>query len=266
MRKPAGYWTKERIIADAKRFKIRKDWSLSPGAAYSAAARLGILEECTGHMETLQGKWTLDALINDAQKYSTPVEWKKNNQSAYATAVHKKCLDKCTAHMERIRKSSHYWTKELCLDSAKKYLTIQEWSLADGAAYDAAKRNKWMEEVTKHMLKLVSHGELTIYRFLLQRDINYELQKRFDDLIDKSYLPYDFYLPDFNLLIEYHGRQHFKVSKSSMFKRDFDGIQKRDQLKIDYAKNNGFNFIAKLSSIEWKSDNSLIFSKSSSLR
>jgi hypothetical protein len=242
-RKPAGYWTKERIIADAKRFKTKTEWKLHSYGAVTAARKLNIHTECTAHMEILQGKWTLEALINDAKKYSTPSEWKKKSQSAYATAVHKKYLNKCINHMDRLRKPSGYWTKNKCLNSAKKYFTIQEWSLSDGAAYDAAKRNKWMTEATKHMLKVVSHGEMTIYRYLLQRDLDFELQKRFDNLIDKSYLPYDFYLPDFNLLIEYQGRQHFKVSKSSMFKKDFDAMQRRDQLKRDYAQQNNINLL-----------------------
>ena len=243
MKKPAGYWTKERITADAKRFKTKTEWKLHSSGAVIAARKLNIHAECTAHMEVLLGKWTLEALIDDAQKYSTIKQWRSESQSAYVTAKYKKHLDKCTSHMDELIKPAGYWTKNKCLHSAKKYLTIQEWSLVDGAAYDAAKRNKWMKEVTSHMFKVVSHGEMTIYRYLLQRDLNFELQKRFDDLTDKSYLPYDFYLPDFNLLIEYQGRQHFSISKSSMFRKDFDAMQKRDQLKEQYAQQNNFNFL-----------------------
>ena len=39
MRKPAGYWTKERVIKDAKRFKIKKEWMMNSHGAVVAARR-----------------------------------------------------------------------------------------------------------------------------------------------------------------------------------------------------------------------------------
>ena len=57
-----------------------------------------------------------------------------------------------------------------------------------------------------------SIGENRIRRFLDMHNIEYEPQKFFDDLkgVKNRVLTFDFYLPRFNLLIEFQGKQHEK--------------------------------------------------------
>ncbi len=56
-----------------------------------------------------------------------------------------------------------------------------------------------------------SHGEASIIQILDRLGIVYELQKTFNGCNGLSNLPlrFDFYLPNFNILIEYDGKQHF---------------------------------------------------------
>lgn len=54
-----------------------------------------------------------------------------------------------------------------------------------------------------------SHGEEFIRVWLENNNIKYEIQKRFKDCCDKFPLPFDFYLPDYNLCIEFQGQQHY---------------------------------------------------------
>lgn len=53
-------------------------------------------------------------------------------------------------------------------------------------------------------------GEYKIAHYLIEHNIQFETQKSYDDLrgIKGGKLSYDFYLPNFNLLIEYQGEQH----------------------------------------------------------
>ena len=57
---------------------------------------------------------------------------------------------------------------------------------------------------------LKSHGEETISNILTKNNIKFEKQKAFAGLKYKNPLKCDFYLPDFNLVIEYNGEQHYK--------------------------------------------------------
>lgn len=87
-------------------------------------------------------------------------------------------------------------------------------------------------------------GELIIDKILKSLNISYEPQKTFDDLKDKSYLSYDFYIPDQNILIEYQGKQHYEPINYFGGEATFKVQQQHDQIKSDYAKEQGYNLIA----------------------
>ena len=51
-RKPNGYWTLERCMADAAQYETRKAWAKgSNKSAYNAARLAGWLDDCCQHME-----------------------------------------------------------------------------------------------------------------------------------------------------------------------------------------------------------------------
>lgn len=52
-------------------------------------------------------------------------------------------------------------------------------------------------------LRIISKGENRIRNFLDNHNIKYEEQKRLEEI---AKAPFDFYLPTFNLLIEFQGR------------------------------------------------------------
>lgn len=57
-----------------------------------------------------------------------------------------------------------------------------------------------------------SKGELIIENYLKSQGYNFIQQKTFDDCKGKrNLLPFDFYLPDYNILIEFQGKQHYKI-------------------------------------------------------
>ncbi len=95
-----------------------------------------------------------------------------------------------------------------------------------------------------------SKGELKIQKWLLDNNIKYEFQKKFDDCKNpktKHKLEFDFYIPSKNLLIEYDGEQHFKyggyVGKYQITKKNFKDIQYKDTIKSSYAKQNNIKLL-----------------------
>jgi very-short-patch-repair endonuclease len=244
--KPNGYWTKERVLEEAKKYSYQTEWIKAGGGSFSIAQKKKWLAEACAHMKSPKvpmGYWTKERLIDDAKKYKSRVEWKKANGSAYATAGTKGYLEECCVHMELLVKPVGYWNKERCIESAKKYPTIIAWSVGENGAYDAAKGKPWYAEATKHMVKTFSHGEYTIYSFLLSHDIKFTYQKRFKDLKDKGQLPYDFYIDELKLVIEYQGRQHFGTSKTSLFRKNAEDQPRRDAIKKVYAEKNELFYI-----------------------
>lgn len=84
----------------------------------------------------------------------------------------------------------------------------------------------------------MSNGEDRISKWLESNNIFYKYEKEFNGLIGLGggNLSYDFYLPEYNLLIEYQGDQHDRYVKG--FHKsyvDFEKQQEHDRRKREYA-------------------------------
>jgi hypothetical protein len=90
-----------------------------------------------------------------------------------------------------------------------------------------------------------SKGEKRIREYL-KNNINYIPQKQFDGLIGlgSGNLLYDFYFLEYNLLIEYQGKQHERYIPGFHKDREaFEIQQEHDKRKREYAKNNNINLL-----------------------
>lgn len=92
------------------------------------------------------------------------------------------------------------------------------------------------------------HNENTIDEILDNWGYKYTVQKRFNDCKDKHTLPFDRYLDDFNILIEYDGEGHYiPIRRGSMTEQDANEklriIQYHDKIKNDYCKKNNIPLI-----------------------
>lgn len=84
-----------------------------------------------------------------------------------------------------------------------------------------------------------SPGELRIISYLNHLKIKYEREKYFGDCyspITNHILYFDFYLPEYNLIIEYDGRQHFG-------KKVDDRLKIHDRTKNIYCRKKRINLL-----------------------
>ena len=89
-----------------------------------------------------------------------------------------------------------------------------------------------------------SNGEKEIIKYFKLYNISYIRQKKFDDCKGiKNKLPFDFYLPDYNICIEFDGIQHFKPLKFFGGKKTFVERQKTDSIKNIYCKQNNITLL-----------------------
>ena len=86
-----------------------------------------------------------------------------------------------------------------------------------------------------------SIGERIVAEWLDNHDINYKKQKTFNDCKDKHCLQFDFYLPDYNLIIEYNGKQHYEPIDYFGGQEGFEYTIKHDNIKSDYCKKNNIS-------------------------
>lgn len=94
----------------------------------------------------------------------------------------------------------------------------------------------------RNCTKTISKGELKIRNYLKSKNIPFKTEFTFNDLRgeNKQYLKFDFYLPTFNICIEYDGELHY--IKTSL-NNDLESQKFRDNLKNNYCHINKIKLI-----------------------
>ncbi len=87
-----------------------------------------------------------------------------------------------------------------------------------------------------------SKYEYYVEQYLLEKNVDYIRQKRFEDCKNIRTLPFDFYLPKYNYIIEVHGEQHYY--ENDVFPETLEHRQHIDKIKENYCKENNINFVA----------------------
>lgn len=83
-----------------------------------------------------------------------------------------------------------------------------------------------------------SIGERTVEKYLNDHSIRYIRQYIFEDCKNIRVLPFDFYLCDLNVCIEYDGIQHFQPIDYFGGEEEFAKLNLRDKIKTDYCLSN----------------------------
>lgn len=90
-------------------------------------------------------------------------------------------------------------------------------------------------------INVESKGERRIRHFLESHDINFVQEKVFYDCKDKNPLPFDFYLPKYNMCIEFDGEQHY-IDKGN-FSTSLEYTQHHDDIKTAYCNQNNIHLL-----------------------
>lgn len=88
-----------------------------------------------------------------------------------------------------------------------------------------------------------SKGEKFIANWLKVNNYEFTPQKRFPTCRLKNTLPFDFYIHNRNLLIEYQGEQHFRPIEIWGGMNSFLNTVKRDHIKYKWSRDNGYVII-----------------------
>lgn len=93
-----------------------------------------------------------------------------------------------------------------------------------------------------------SRLERAIMQYLDKHSIKYESEKRFSNCKNIRALPFDFYIPSKNLIIEADGQQHyypcnFNGCSNIEAIKSFNSTQKNDRIKNEYCKLNNITLV-----------------------
>ena len=177
----------------------------------------------------------------------------------------------CPIHGEFEQESgSHINQKTGCSKCSKKHKYnnkefIDKCTIIHGNKYDYS-NVKYINNYTKIKIICYKHGEFNqtpsnhlsgkgcescreskneslISVFLKNKNLTFIPQHKFIDCKYKRLLPFDFFLPDYNLCIEFNGEQHYKPIDFFGGKDGFIKQQIRDKIKIDYCNDNNIKLL-----------------------
>lgn len=95
---------------------------------------------------------------------------------------------------------------------------------------------------------LSSRGEKKVEEWLRAKGLHFLQEHRFPECRDKKPLPFDFYLPELNVAIEYDGIQHFcndgqGRNGQRWGSHDLQGVKRRDAIKTAFCEQRGVRLI-----------------------
>ena len=150
-KKANGFWTLEKCIEEAKKYKTLSEWIRKSGSSHQKAMKKGWISACSSHMTSPQkpsGYWTLERCKEDSMHFTSRTLWARGSNSAYLTAQRNNWLDQCCEHMRTIRET---WTFEKCHKRALRYVSKAQFEKNDSKAYRAAYKNGWLNKCCAHM-------------------------------------------------------------------------------------------------------------------
>ena len=157
MYKPRGYWNiKENVFAEAKNYNTKIEFKNGCSGAYKSAYYNGWFAEMPWlgkrrvynfYGKKPRGYWTRERVFEESEKYKTRSEFHNNSIQAYRVARHNGWFAEMPWLVEG-RKPNNYWTKERVFEKAREYKTRGEFWKGCGTAYNLARWNGWLEEMT----------------------------------------------------------------------------------------------------------------------
>ena len=146
--RPNGFWTKERVFEEARKYTTKHLFSKGCRGAYGAAERNGWLDEMTWFVPSYPHKprvWSKEAVLIFARQFKTKAEFRNANKGAYNAAWKKGWIDEIDWFDASVPEP---YTKEEVLSIARQYTTKNDFRKADQRAYNNAQKKGWLAEMT----------------------------------------------------------------------------------------------------------------------
>ena len=153
---------------------------------------------------------------------------------------------------KKVTKSQEQFEKEVKEIHGDKYKIVSEYKGSNKKIDVYCNKCKKVFSIkATHLLQghgcgkcIKSKGEQLIEKILINKNIKYIREYRFDDCIGiKRHLPFDFYLTEYNTCIEMQGIQHYKPVELFGGEKQFEIQQINDNIKRNYCKINNIHLI-----------------------
>ena len=145
-------WDFEAVLAEAKKYSSRTEFSRGAGGAYNIARAEGYIDLACAHMARKKKplKFTRAQVKAAAKKYKTRSEFYRHCGPEYALAIREGWLDIACRHMPE--HAGHRWDKKSLKKEAARYKHRVDFMRQSQSAYQRALANGLLDTICKHMV------------------------------------------------------------------------------------------------------------------
>ena len=154
--RPNGYWTKERVAAEAAKYDTRTEFQKVSGSAYNIACKTKIVDEVCAHMKVIKrpsGYWTFERVLAEAMQCSTKKEFSTEHKAAAVAASKNGWRAEIVkrANLKTTPNQIAKWTPARIKKEAAKYTQRSHFKAEASGAWYRARELNIMDEVCAHM-------------------------------------------------------------------------------------------------------------------
>lgn len=149
--------TYDTIKAAALNYSTRTEFRNKDTAAYEKAMDLKILDDVCSHMKSMKGQYnkiyTYDYCKELVTECTTIKEFREKYPSANQVMYRNGWWEELSTNLINTQHQgqNRIWTYDICKEEALKYQYRNDFQKNSLGAYDAARRNGWLDEICSHM-------------------------------------------------------------------------------------------------------------------
>lgn len=198
MKKPNGYWTKERVFEVARQYKSKYEFCKGCASAYQVARKNGWLSE---------------------------MDW-----------------------FVKGKRPDGYWTKERVFEKAREYQTRSEFQKGCGSAYEIARVNGWLKEMTWFIdgrVKMLTDKNDSVYKYYWEETNSIYIGRTL--ITQQKTRDNNHNTNKEDTVFRYAKENGLEVPQMEIIEENItvkDGLEREDYW-VNYYKENGYNVLNK---------------------
>ncbi len=145
-----GKWTYKKVKEEAMKYTTITDFGKYGGFACTKAYLMGWIDDFTWleYPRKKSNYWNYGTCYEEAKKYRNRSEFQNKASGAFNIAKRNGWLNEYIWFTYDEKFPSGYWNEERCREEALKYTARYDFKKGCSKAYEAAKRNGWLDSYT----------------------------------------------------------------------------------------------------------------------
>ena len=184
---PKGFWTKDRIINECKKYASMSELRKNNSACFQAIYNKRMQDAAFKYLSRKKapnGYWTRSKIIDEAKKFQTILDFRTAHPGAYSKALRLKMQKELNNILKAGKKPNGYWDYEKSFAVVERYSRLADFYEKEKGAYSWIKRNNYLNELGEKLklsrINYTSYTKIEILKKAFECKNRKEFRVRFN--------------------------------------------------------------------------------------